>query len=202
MIARVAKRMSADERRRSILDAVLTVLSSEGYAGVTTARVARKVGVTEPILYRHFSSKRAILRALLDEVIVRMMTAFHEMIKEESDPVAALRRICCAYPQLARRFKREFRVINQALVEVNDPTTHKILAHHYDAYRAFLQKLIEKGQQAGTLRRDIPAAIGAWHIIHSALGFLMTQNIRTDAQTSKDFESLADAALSGLLKNA
>src|SRR5271170_7510437 len=100
MIARIAKRMSADERRRSILDAALSVLSSEGYAGTTTARVARKVGVTEPILYRHFSSKRAILRALLDEVITRMMVAFHELIKEEVDPVAALRRICYAYPEL------------------------------------------------------------------------------------------------------
>ena len=202
MIVRSAKRLSAAERRRSILDAALIVLAKEGYAGMTTARLARSIGVTEPILYRHFSSKRAILRALLNEISARMMAAFRELIGKETDPVAALRRICRAYPALSHRYKREFRVINQALTGANDPTTHKILALHYDTYRAFLQNLIERGQGTGALRRDIPAAMGAWHIIHSALGFLMTQPIRMKPKTSKDFENLTDATLSGLLKTA
>jgi len=202
MIERTTKRMPAEERRRSILEAALTLLSKEGYAGMTTARVARSVGVSEPILYRHFSSKRAMLRALLDEVITRMMQAFREVIAEETDPVAALRHICRAYPELAQRHAREFNIINRTLVENNDPEIRKMLARHYDAYRAFLQELIEKGQRSGALRRDIPAAIGAWHIIHSALGFLITQPVRKEARSAKDFASLADATLSGLFQPA
>jgi TetR/AcrR family transcriptional regulator len=202
MAANLAKRLSAAERRQSILDAALAVLAKEGYAGMTTARVARAVGVTEPILYRHFPSKRAILRTLLKEIITRMMTAFQELIEAEADPVAALRRICRGYPELSRRYQREFRIINQALMEANDPKTRRMLVDHYHAYRDFLQGLIEQGQRTGVLRRDIPAAIGAWHVIHSALGFLMTQPIRNEAQSPKDFESLADATLSGLLKSA
>ncbi len=202
MIERSTKRLPAAKRRRSILNAALTVLSHEGYAGMTTARVARKVGVSEPILYRHFSSKRAILRALLDEVIARMTTAFRELIEGETDPVAALRRICRAYPELSRRYGREFRIINQSLVEANDPKTREALAHHYDAYCSFLRELIERGQQAGALRRDISATTGAWHMIHSALGFLMTQELRLDAWSPKNLEELADATLSGLMKIA
>ena len=89
MSAQNTKRLPAGERRQSILDAALTILSSEGYAGMTTARVARKVGVAEPILYRHFSSKHALLCALLDGIIARMMAAFRELIANETDPVAA-----------------------------------------------------------------------------------------------------------------
>jgi len=196
------RRLPADERRRSILDAALTILSSQGYAGMTTARVARKVGVAEPILYRHFSSKHAILCALLDEVIARMVAAFRELIREETDPLAALRRICRAYPDLSRRYRREFRIINQAVVGPKDPQTREVLARHYEAYHAFFQELIENGQRAGDLRRDIPAAVGAWHMIHSALGFLMMQEVRRDTQSSKDLEGLADATLAGLLKRA
>jgi AcrR family transcriptional regulator len=193
------RRLPADERRRSILDAALTILSSQGYAGMTTARVARKVGVAEPILYRHFSSKHAILCALLDEVIARMVAAFRELIRDETEPLAALRRICRAYPDLSRRYRREFRIINQAVVGPKDPQTREVLARHYEAYHAFFQELIENGQRAGALRRDIPAAVGAWHMIHSALGFLMMQEVRRDTQ-SKDLEGLADATLAGLLK--
>jgi len=196
------KRLSSGERRRSILDAALTVLSSQGYVGMTTARVARKVGVAEPILYRHFSSKHALLCALLDEIIARMMAAFRELIADETDPVAALRRICRAYPELSRRYRREFRVINQSLVETKDPATRKLLERHYDAYRAFFQELIEKGQRAGALRRDVPAAVGAWHMIHCALGYLMMQGVRHGALSSQDLEGLSDATLAGLLKPA
>src|SRR5258708_31230141 len=69
------------------------------------------VGVPEPILCRHFSSKHAILCTLLDEVIARMMAAFRELSSGETDPVAALRRICRAYPELSRRYRRGVRVL-------------------------------------------------------------------------------------------
>jgi TetR/AcrR family transcriptional regulator len=194
------KRLPAEERRQSILNAALSVLAEGGYAGMTTARLARKAGVTEPILYRHFPSKRVMLRALLDEVTGRMMTAFRQLTEGETDPVAGLRRICLAYPELARSYQREFRIINQALLESNDARTRELLAAHYDAYRRFLQDLIEQGQRAGSLRRDIPAAAGAWHMIHSALGFLMTQEIRGKGSASMHVEAFAHATLGGLLK--
>src|SRR5687767_5736263 len=184
------KRLPAEERRRSILDAALTVLAQNGYAGMTTARLARKAGVTEPILYRHFPSKRTMLRSLLDEVTGRMMGAFHHLTDGETDPVAALRRVCLGYPALALRYEREFRIINQALLEARDARSRELLATHYDGYRRFLQQLIEQGQREGSLRGDIPAAAGAWHMIHCALGFLMTQEIRgntTDPGTVEEF---------------
>jgi TetR/AcrR family transcriptional regulator len=200
MSIRATQRLNAGDRRRSILDAALSVLAEEGYAGMTTARLAREVGVSEPILYRHFPSKRALLRALLDEVTTQMITAFHQLTDKESNPVAALRRICQAYPELSRSHDHEFRVINQALLEARDAKTRALLEAHYDAYRRFLQNLIEQGQRAGSLRHDIPAAAGAWHMIHSALGFLMTQKIRGKGQASMPAEAFAEATLSGLLK--
>ena len=201
MIKRVlTERLPSQERRRRILEAALGVVGRHGYAGLTTARLARTVGVSEPILYRHFPSKRAILRALLDEIISRMMTAFERLSEGEKDPVAALRRICEAYPQLSQQYRHEFRVINQALLEGGDPPTRAMLVRHYDAYRNFLQKLIEQGQRAGSLRRDIPAPVGAWHLIQSALGFLLFEQIRPGGM---DWEKgFAEATLGGLLNAA
>lgn len=199
MKLRTTKRLPEEERRRSILDAALVVLSAEGYSGMTTARVARQVGVAEPILYRHFSSKRDILRTLLDEVSVRMLAAFHGMIEGEADPVAALHHICRAYPELSRRFGQEFRIINQSVFEARDPETRELLERHYEAYRAFIEELIKRGQRAGTLRRDISASAGAWHMIHCALGMLMMQEVRQNKYSATELAALAEATLSGLL---
>lgn len=193
------KRMPAQQRRRTILKAVLTVLSENGYTGLTTARVARAAGITEPILYRHFSSKQNMLRALLDEVIQKMILAFQGLVTNEANPVDALYHICREYPKLAQRYRREFDVINQTLAHSRDPSTRKMLLDHYNAYHVFLTQLIARGQLTGAFRKEIPAAVGAWHIIHAALGFLMMKKIRPQTAALNDFEKLTDITLRGLI---
>ena len=54
------RRLPAEERREEIIRAALRVFTATSYAGATTAEIAREAGVTEPILYRHFASKRAL----------------------------------------------------------------------------------------------------------------------------------------------
>ncbi len=48
-------------RRGEILDAALAVFGEKGYEAGTMREIARRVGVTEPALYRHYEGKRAIL---------------------------------------------------------------------------------------------------------------------------------------------
>ena len=61
-----ARRLPAEERREAIVRAALRVFTSTSYAGATTAEIAREAGVTEPVLYRHFASKRDLWLACLD----------------------------------------------------------------------------------------------------------------------------------------
>ena len=60
-------RLRADERRQAVLDTACRVFSKSSYRGATTAEIAREAGITEPILYRHFGSKRDLYLACLDE---------------------------------------------------------------------------------------------------------------------------------------
>lgn len=60
-------RLPAAERRSAIVAAALDVFGSGSYTGSTTAEIARAAGVSEPIIYRHFPSKRDLWFACLDE---------------------------------------------------------------------------------------------------------------------------------------
>ena len=60
-------RLPAAKRREAIVAAALQVFGSGSYAGSTTAEIARCAGVSEPIIYRHFPSKRDLWFACLDE---------------------------------------------------------------------------------------------------------------------------------------
>lgn len=61
-------RMSAAERRSQILLAALREFASKGYHGTSMNDVAASAGVTKPVLYQHFDSKRALYLSLIDEV--------------------------------------------------------------------------------------------------------------------------------------
>lgn len=70
------RRLTADERRGDIVDAALAVFATTSYARATTAGIAREAGVSEPILYRHFPSKRALYIACLDASWERLHAAW------------------------------------------------------------------------------------------------------------------------------
>ena len=58
--------MSASERRSAILSAAIDLFSTKGFRGTTTREIAAAVGVSEPVLYQHFATKRALYDAILD----------------------------------------------------------------------------------------------------------------------------------------
>src|SRR5437899_11080109 len=61
-------RLPAAERRQALIEAAIRVFTDGSYRGTTTAEIARAAGISEPILYRHFASKRDLYLAALDHV--------------------------------------------------------------------------------------------------------------------------------------
>ena len=61
-------RLSAEERRASILAAAVEVFAAHGYRAAKVADVAAKVGVTEPVIFQNYGSKAALYAAVLGRV--------------------------------------------------------------------------------------------------------------------------------------
>jgi AcrR family transcriptional regulator len=59
-------RLSADERRQAIVEAVKGVFAEKGFDGTTTRELASIAGVSEALLYKHFPSKESLYAAMLD----------------------------------------------------------------------------------------------------------------------------------------
>ena len=58
----------ANNTREKILDAALNLFSENGYAGTNIQSIADSVGIVKSALYRHFDSKEAIWKALIDMI--------------------------------------------------------------------------------------------------------------------------------------
>jgi TetR/AcrR family transcriptional regulator len=60
-------RLSAEERRKKIIEAARTVFLEQGFVGTRTREIAEEAGITEAFLYRFFRSKEAIYEAAVQE---------------------------------------------------------------------------------------------------------------------------------------
>jgi AcrR family transcriptional regulator len=66
MCARRRQRLPVAERRALIVDAAGRLFGESGYEATRLDEIAAAAGVTKPIVYRHFDSKRDLYLALLD----------------------------------------------------------------------------------------------------------------------------------------
>jgi AcrR family transcriptional regulator len=81
----VSLRLPAPERREQILQVALEVFAKNGFHGSSMNEVAEAVGVTKPVLYQHFESKRSLYQALLDDVGERLITEIAKATVEAPD---------------------------------------------------------------------------------------------------------------------
>ena len=76
-----------NDRRTQILQALAQMLESSPGARITTASLAKQVGVSEAALYRHFPSKAKMFEGLIEFIEESLFTRINRIIQEESDAI-------------------------------------------------------------------------------------------------------------------
>jgi AcrR family transcriptional regulator len=65
-MAATRKRVAAGDRRRQILNVAMKLFARQGYQGTTTQQIAKKAGVNEALIFRHFTSKEELYWAVIE----------------------------------------------------------------------------------------------------------------------------------------
>lgn len=72
------KRLAAAERRTLIAQAATELFAERGYRGTSIEEIARRAGVTPPVLYDHFPSKGSLYRELLESHFADLRKVWQE----------------------------------------------------------------------------------------------------------------------------
>jgi AcrR family transcriptional regulator len=72
------KRLTAQQRRKLIEQAALDVFATRGYHGAAMDEIARRAGVTPPVVYDHFPSKLALHKRLLERTRDELLAMWRE----------------------------------------------------------------------------------------------------------------------------
>lgn len=92
-------RMSAEERRESVIRAAITEFARGGYVGTSTEAIARRVGVSQPYLFRLFPGKQAIFLAAANRCMREVQRLF-ERAAQDAPPEEALHAMAAAYQRM------------------------------------------------------------------------------------------------------
>ncbi len=99
----MSSRLPAAQRRRQLLDVALGEFARDGFRGTTMDRIADAAGVTKPVLYQHFPSKRDLFLELLADFGSRLSDTIVNAAATAGSPHA----------QVARGFSAYFAFVDQ-----------------------------------------------------------------------------------------
>lgn len=130
-----ARERAKADRRSALLHAAAEQFAERGFARVSIEDLGTAVGVSGPAVYRHFSSKQAVLAALLVDVSKELVDGGEAVIAAAPDADAALRGLI--------RFHVEFALSNADVIVVQDRDLDSLAAEDRNAVRTLQRSYIE-----------------------------------------------------------
>ena len=165
-----AIRLPAAERREALIATAIKVFSDGSYRGTTTAEIARAAGVSEPILYRHFASKRDLYLAALDHVWGKARASWERALESTDNVREALETMGRGHVTVRDCKFQMAELWVQALGEAaEDPELRKHLRRHMREVHDFMADVIRRGQEEGVLHPDRNADAEAWTFLASGV---------------------------------
>jgi AcrR family transcriptional regulator len=164
-------RLPAAERRASILAAATEVFSETGYQRGKVSDIAKKVGVTEPVVFQNFGSKSALYRAALDHVT----DGVSELLNQAADAGRPVPEVLAAFldPAHMDRFHQPGShgfLFADATALAHDPQLGEALREIHRHFADTLAQLIRRGQSAGDVRDDVDPLTAAWWLVSLLAG--------------------------------
>ena len=197
--AEAPKRLPADVRRQQLLDVALRLFAARGFAATTMDEIAEAAGVTKPLLYQHFASKRALYVELCDGVAQSLLDAIGKAVAAADGPRQQVEGGFAAYFHLVVSQAEAFTLLFGSDVP-DDPELSRAMRHVEDVLAEAIDVLIDAGLDHEHRRLLANAVVG---MAEGASRYFLGTHQRsgrplTDADASAAARRLADLAWAGL----
>ena len=179
--------MRKADRRRQLMQHAKELFVTLGYLQTTTEKIARAAGVTEPVLYRHFSSKKNLFLEVLDDIRLATIHRWQSESARITDPLKRLHAIVDLYLGSTREHAMEFHIMHRSLVETDDQDIADCLRTFYLDSEKMLAHVIREGQGTGAFRKELDPRVGAWELIRTALGYTLTLPLGIPIYKERDY---------------
>jgi AcrR family transcriptional regulator len=174
-------RLSAAERRETILRAATEVFAEAGYRAARVSDVAARVGVTEPVIFQNFGSKAALFAAVLDRAAAEVRASLDDLAASFGSAAGLLTHVLTGSPhgrhgEITAEHGARYQDAGHAgaaygvlFADVTalaaEPELTELARNAFRAVAAHLADLIQRAQADGNLRPDADPEAATWLLL-------------------------------------
>lgn len=143
------------KRQNEILEAAIELIHQKGIQGLTIKNLSRKIGVTEPAIYRHFENKISILNSILDILKKDINSILSKNVNTETSTIEKLEQM---YVSHFNSFVSKPSVASVVFAEElfrNEPSLTMKIKEVIEHNNNILISIIAEGQKKSEIRSDI-----------------------------------------------
>jgi AcrR family transcriptional regulator len=193
-------RLRGEERRALILQSAKHAFAHSTYADASTGELARKSEVTEPMLYKHFGSKKGLFIAVLREFGNQFFEALQARVtkRAEKDILDALTHIIDDYRSVIQADPEIQRILFLGVTEAGDPEIAQCIGKHNRRLYEFIRQIVGRAHEEGYLDTAISPDAVAWGYLNMILALQYALMLDLTAEIAPFQEEITRIWLHGL----
>jgi AcrR family transcriptional regulator len=181
-----SKHLPAEERRAVTVETVIELAAEQNPSVITTAAIAKRMGLTQGALFRHFPNKDAILKAVMEWVAERLLSRVDKAVEGVSSPLAALEAMFMAHVAFVSEHPGIPRLLFGELQRAEVSPAKRMAKTLIQRYGERLHKLIEEGKAQGELDAALNVEAAAGLFIGTIQGLVMQSLLAGDLKRMRD----------------
>lgn len=180
------KHLPAEERRAVTVATVVELAAEQNPSDITTAAIAKRMGLTQGALFRHFPSKGAILQAVMEWVAERLLSRVDKAIQAAAAPLAALEAVFMTHVEFVIERPGVPRMLFGELQRAEDTASKRMVQTLINRYAERLRQLIEDGKARQELDPQLDTAAAANLFIGTIQGLVMQSLLAGDVSRIRE----------------
>lgn len=158
------------QRRQQILEALAQMLEANPGNRITTAGLARQVGVSEAALYRHFPSKSKMFEGLIEFIEDTLFSRINIILNEEQSAEIRCEKMLMLLLAFSERNPGITRILTGDALAGETERLHQRVAQLYDRFETQLKQVIREAEVREGIRPVLPLAAAANLLMAAAEG--------------------------------
>ncbi|MFA5515295.1 MAG: TetR/AcrR family transcriptional regulator [Desulfuromonadales bacterium] len=176
------KHLPAQERRAVTVEVVVELAGEQNPNEITTSAIAKRMGLTQGALFRHFPTKEAILQAVMEWVAECLLKRVDKAVQTASSPLAQLEAMFFAHVDFVAEHPGVPRILFGELQRSEETPPKRMVQTLIRRYSERLHRLIEQGKIAGEIDPETDAEAAGALFVGTIQGLVMQSLLAGDVE--------------------
>ncbi|HEC19612.1 MAG TPA: TetR/AcrR family transcriptional regulator [Gammaproteobacteria bacterium] len=175
-----SKHLPAEERRLVTVETVIELAGEQNPSEITTAAIAKRMGLTQGALFRHFPNKDALFQAVMEWVSERLLSRIEKAVAAKASPLDALESMFMAHVAFIGEHPGIPRMLFAELQRAEETAPKRMAQTLLRRYEERTNRLLEQGKACGEIDEKLDSEAAATLFIGTIQGLVMQSLIAGD----------------------